>query len=39
MYETLSRLWNEKKITEAYLDKAIPLGWITQGDKIKIITG
>ena len=30
MYNTLLRMWKNGKITEAKIDKAVTLGWITE---------
>ena len=30
MYNTLLRMWKKGKITEAKLDRAVELGWITE---------
>ena len=37
MYERVKRLYNEGKIDETGLDKAIDLGWITEEQKTEII--
>jgi hypothetical protein len=37
MYETLCKLWQEGKLTEAMLDKAVTLGWITPQQKAEIM--
>lgn len=38
MFETLSRLWQEGKLTEVKLDVAVAKGFITQEQKAEIIT-
>lgn len=30
MYNTLLRMWKKGKITEAKIDRAVELGWITE---------
>ena len=37
MYETLKRLYNEKKITEPMLNNAVSKGWITEEQKKEIV--
>ena len=38
MFERLKRLYNEGKIDEAGLDAAVEKGWITEEEKIRIMT-
>lgn len=38
MFERLKRLYNEGKIDEAGLDAAVVKGWITEDQKIEIMT-
>ena len=37
MYYTLERLYNQGRITEAGLKKAVSFGWITEEQKVEII--
>jgi hypothetical protein len=37
MFETLKRLWNEGKLTEAKLDNAVTKSWITEEQKAEIM--
>jgi len=37
MYETLLRLYNEGRLKETGLTKAVTLEWITEKEKAKII--
>lgn len=30
MYNTLMRMWKQGKLTEAQVDRAVELGWITE---------
>lgn len=30
MYNTLMRMWKQGKLTEAQIDRAVELGWITE---------
>lgn len=36
MYNTLLRMWKKGRITEAKIDRAVELGWITE-DQAKAI--
>ena len=38
MFERLKRLYNEGKIDEAGLESAVEKGWITEEQKIQIMT-
>jgi len=38
MYETLYRLWGEGRLTEGSLDIAVTRGWITEAQKIEIMS-
>jgi len=37
MYDTLLRMWKERKITEAKIRKAVEAGWITQAQAEEIL--
>jgi hypothetical protein len=37
MYNTLLRMWKNGRLTEAQLDKAVALGWITEEQKATIM--
>ena len=39
MYDTLTRLYTEGKLTEAGLQNAVTKGWITQEQMDEIIAG
>lgn len=36
-FERVRKLWREGKLTEAGLDKAVRLGWITEEEKALIL--
>lgn len=39
MFNRLKRLYNQGRLTEAALERAVTLGWITEEEKQEIIDG
>jgi len=38
MYETLARLWRQDDINETHLDNAVAKDWITEEEKVEIMS-
>ena len=38
MYETLLRLWKDGKLTESMMDNAVVKGWITEEQKVEVMS-
>lgn len=39
MFDRLKQLYNKKMINESHLDIAISKGWITEEEKLEIVSG